>query len=122
MEVKKVNRGFGLGSNYTPNAVSPHFNQPSVPEPWMGTYGEKLPVIPSENCGCVLWCREVTQRTMRACTRKAIFRDAWRLFSKRKSQFLVMPHDNHACVQLQSRVEQGHEAGAVTDTDCTGEE
>jgi hypothetical protein len=41
----------------------PLFSQPAVPEPWMGTYGDKLPVLPGQSHEpCVPVCTMPTQQ------------------------------------------------------------
>jgi hypothetical protein len=45
----KLAAGFGLGAAFASELrPAPAVNQPCVPQPWMGTYGEKLPVMPSQ--------------------------------------------------------------------------
>lgn len=46
-KAKKID-GFGLGGFVAPTEpIINSFSSPAVPEPWMGTYGDNQPVIPS---------------------------------------------------------------------------
>lgn len=49
-EPKKASSGFGLGMQFAAEVQQhqPLFSQPAVPEPWMGTYGDKFPVLPGQ--------------------------------------------------------------------------
>lgn len=45
----KVAAGFGLGAAFAAVPLQqPSYHQPSVPQPWMGNFGEKLPVMPTD--------------------------------------------------------------------------
>lgn len=69
---EKLTASFGLGSFVMPDLPRGVHSAPSVPEPWMGTYGEKLPVIPvhleeeeEQACSGLEWARR--QRAHEGC-------------------------------------------------------